>query len=105
MKIIVVLLTAYMSLLTVEPVLASVLMPAPHSCCSKMHHNSNQSKSCCPKGVCNPYQSCCCFVGFKVEKQTFKTLVIAETKVKAPVKNDKVISSFSADYFQPPEII
>jgi len=73
--------------------------------CDSNGCDDQKNNDCCPSGICNPFESCACCVGFSITKPIIGitsndvNVNYSEPEIK------KVHYGFSSDCFHPPEIV
>lgn len=116
MRLIAVILVAYISLLTVLPVICGtyIVLEQAELCCNSASDNQCSEEQSCNEQSdeennnsscisCCSVQNCNCNL---VDVSRFNFLVqISLNSKRAKVENDKVISNYLSDCWQPPELV
>lgn len=107
MKLLATILLLTVSILTVAPFsqIYSTNEQCSKDCCSKNSDNNDDQKgpSCCPTGICNPFQICSCCVTIPSENINFQHNVCVTEINNRPTEDKFTLSDFTNDCWQPPE--
>lgn len=90
----------YVTLLIVQP-LASFI--AQVTCCHQ--EQSQETGKCCPDGVCNPFEQCACCPGVTISQETFDLTKMDFAIVIVSAHYQGAVSTYSSDFFHPPNFI
>jgi hypothetical protein len=112
MRAIASILVLWLSLLTVQPVIAEVcIRMQPESCCNDRCAKENmpcksddeESGKCCMSGVCNPCSICSCCFGATIEKENFRFIPNIQQSGRIVSNQEEALQGFLSSPFQPPE--
>ena len=113
MKILSVILSIHILLLTAAPSLSMVYRSAKtehckKTCChskkeKKQSSSSQENKGCCNNGVCNPFMSCCNCYALTSKLQILPCLAFANHKFYSISENSA--SDFLSDAWHPPRAV
>lgn len=121
MKLAAAILATLTLFLSVQPVLthqsyvAQKEICAADNCCSdkedacgqqdKTQQQKDDPNKCCNNGHCNPFETCTCCNYIPTERSVFHIFNFSTIKEKVGPTNDKVLSSYSQDFWHPPESV
>lgn len=109
MKILPLILSIYISILTVQPLLLElgpVVMNSIHceeKCCTQ--ETKENTNTCCPNSVCNPFELCAYCLGFNAITQPTYKAVIPFKQIWVVDNSFELIPGFYPDNFEPPELV
>ena len=119
MKLVAAILATLTLFLTVHPVLTHQNYVAQKetctsdNCCSDEEETCKQQdktqqqddpNKCCNNGHCNPFEVCACCYYIPTEQPVFCSFNPMTMREKVKPTNDKILSSYIQDFWQPPEI-
>lgn len=121
MKLIATILAILIFVLTLQPLLPDKNNVAQKETCTSNncyftdkddnceHQNNTQqqkddSNNCCDNGRCNPFEVCACCYYVPTKQIIFYVSNNFTIKEKVRLTNDRVLSSYIQDFWQPPEI-
>src|SRR5689334_22959567 len=110
MKFFAALLSFYVLLLTLQPVLAAIDFRHKKECCSDCSKHDCEKQS--PKkqqqnnsteSMCNPFQSCAICGGYIIAERQVNFVAVHEAGTFTPAIHEAFISGFISDCFHPPK--
>ena len=111
MKLLAYILIFLVAGLTAQPILSSMYLHSSNNCCENScekefntKEKNTPTEKNCKNQNCNPFQSCCCSIGFTVKTFFYKidSLIVKDSKIVLFAENS--VSQYSSNVWQPPKV-